>query len=48
MVEAAIVDLFEKKGHEFVDLDVGIFDRRDGAARASVRLRAIYRLREPG
>jgi hypothetical protein len=47
VVEARIVDLFEKKGHEFVDVDVTIFleDRLEAAAR--VRLRAIYRLREP-
>jgi len=45
VVEAAIADLFEKKGHEFVDLDVAIFDAKDDAALASVRLRAIYRLR---
>jgi hypothetical protein len=45
VVEAAIADLFEKKGHEFVDLDVGIFEARSDAALAAVRLRAIYRLR---
>jgi hypothetical protein len=47
VVEAAISDLFEKKGHEFVDLEVGIFRRSDDAAVASVRLRAIYLLRAP-
>jgi hypothetical protein len=45
VVEAAIADLFEKKGHEFTDVDVAIFDEQDDAALASVRLRAIYRLR---
>jgi hypothetical protein len=45
VAEAAVVDLFERKGHAFVDLDVDIFGARDDAARASVRLRAIYRLR---
>jgi len=48
LVEAAIADLFEKKGHEFVDVDVAVFGARDDAAYASVRLRAIYRLRAPG
>jgi len=45
VVEAAIADLFEKKGHEFVDVDVAVFDERDGSALAGVSLRAIYRLR---
>jgi hypothetical protein len=45
VVEAAIADLFEKKGHEFVDAEIGVFRRSDDAALASVRLRAIYRLR---
>jgi hypothetical protein len=44
-VEAAIADLFERKGHEFVDVDVAIFAKADDTALASVRLRAIYRLR---
>jgi hypothetical protein len=48
VVESAIVDLFEKKGHEFVDVDVAIYPEEDDEAAASVRLRAIYRLRPPG
>jgi hypothetical protein len=48
VVESAIADLFEKKGHHFVDVDVAIFGAQDDAARASVRLRAIYRLRPAG
>jgi len=47
-VEAAIADLFERKGHEFVDVDVGVFDTADDAAVAAVRLRAIYQLRARG
>ena len=46
-VEAAIADLFEKKGHEFVDVDVAIYAEAETEAVASVRLRAIYRLRPP-
>ena len=44
VVEGCVVDLFERKGHEFVDVDVGIFLADDTPA-LSVRLRAIYRLR---
>jgi hypothetical protein len=47
VVEGRIAELFEKKGHEFADVDVAIFDLRDDTALASVRLRAIYRLRPP-
>jgi hypothetical protein len=47
VVESAIADLFEKKGHEFIDVDMSIFDREDEAPVASVRLRAIYKLRPP-
>jgi len=47
VVESVISDLFEKKGHEFIDVDMNIFDRADDTAVASVRLRAIYKLRQP-
>jgi hypothetical protein len=47
VVESAIADLFDKKGHEFIDVEMNIFDRADEAAVASVRLRAIYKLRPP-
>jgi hypothetical protein len=46
-VEARIADLFAKKGHEFADVDVAIFLAESRAAAAQVRLRAIYRLRDP-
>jgi len=45
VAEAAIADLFERKGHEFVDVDVAVFDAASDAAVASILLRAIYRLR---
>ena len=45
-VESAIVDLFERGGHEFVDLDVVTFAEPDGHAVTQTRLRAIYRLRD--
>lgn len=44
VVEAAIADLFERRGHAFVDLDVAAF-RLDGSPVMGARLRAIYRLR---
>lgn len=45
VVEARVADLFEKKGHEFVDVDVDVYRTADDAAVAQVRLRAIYRMR---
>lgn len=47
IVEATIADLFEKKGHEFVDVEVDVFRESDDEAVASIRLRAIYKLRSP-
>jgi len=44
VVEQKIADLFEKKGHEFVDVDLAAF-HLDGQAVMSARLRAIYKLR---
>jgi len=46
VVESAIADLFEKKGHEFVDLDVVAYLIETREPAMSARLRAIYRLRE--
>lgn len=45
LVESAIADLFEKKGHEFVDLDVEAYLRDTQEPVMSARLRAIYQLR---
>lgn len=45
LTELAVADLFEKKGHEFVDLDLATFFT-DGRPVMSARLRAIYQLRE--
>lgn len=45
VVESAIVDLFEKKGHHFCDVDVAAFRRDDDTAVMTARLRAIYQLR---
>jgi hypothetical protein len=46
IVEASVEDLFERGGHEFVDLDVGVFVAPDRPAMRA-RHRAIYLLREP-
>jgi len=48
VVECAVEDLFEKKGHQFVDARVDVYRRADDAAVMSALLRAIYKLRPPG
>ena len=45
VAEVAIADLFEKKGHEFVDLDVAVYFEATREAVMSARLRAIYQMR---
>jgi hypothetical protein len=45
LVESAIADLFERKGHEFVDLDVAAYLLDTQEPVMSARLRAIYQLR---
>ncbi len=45
VAEAAVADLFEKKGHEFVDLDVAVYFEETHEPAMSARLRAIYQLR---
>ena len=46
VVEARVLELFERGGHELVDLDVSGFIEPDTPA-FQARHRAIYRLREP-
>ncbi len=46
-VEGRVAELFERRGHEFVDLDVAVFLEPDRTA-LGIRHRAIYRLRPPG
>jgi hypothetical protein len=43
--EMTVVNLFEKKGHEFFDADFNLFDAADDSALTSIRLRSIYKLR---
>ena len=45
IAEASVVDLFERGGHEFVDLDVRVFRQPDDVPVLRARHRAIYRLR---
>jgi hypothetical protein len=45
IAEVAIADFYEKKGHEFVDADVSLYDEGTDACLATIALRAIYRLR---
>jgi hypothetical protein len=44
LVEPRIVELFERKGHEFVDIDVAAFDAQERPV-LSARMRCIYQLR---
>lgn len=48
VVECAVADLFEKKGHEFVDARVDVYRRETDECVMTAELRAIYRLRPPG
>lgn len=45
IVEASVADLFEKKGNEFVDLDVAAYLLDTKEPVMAARLRAIYKLR---
>jgi hypothetical protein len=47
VVECAVADLFERKGHKFVDVDVDVYRTESSLAVMSARLRAIYQLRDP-
>lgn len=44
VAEMAVVDTFKRKGHEFVDVIVNLFDESDSCV-CQIELRAIYRLR---
>ncbi len=45
VVECDIQDLFEKKGHEFVDLNVAVYAKDTAQPLMTALLRAIYKLR---
>jgi hypothetical protein len=45
IAETRVADLFDKKGHEFVDVDVTVFFEATREPAMSARLRAIYKMR---
>jgi hypothetical protein len=45
IAEMEVADFYEKKGHEFVDAVINLFDEANDAPLCSIDLRAIYRLR---
>ncbi len=45
VAEMQVADFYEKKGHEFVDVDVALYDEQDDTCLATIALRAIYKLR---
>ncbi|MBV1877822.1 MAG: hypothetical protein KUG79_09295 [Pseudomonadales bacterium] len=47
VIECDIENLFEKKGHEFIDLNVQIYQQHSEQLVMTAQLRAIYKLRPP-
>ncbi len=47
IVECAVADLFDRRGHQFVDARVDVYRAEDDTAVMTALLRAIYRLRPP-
>ena len=45
IAEMSVEDYFEKKGHQFADVLVNLFDEANDEALCSIQLRAIYKLR---
>ena len=45
VAEMVVSEFYEKKGHEFVDVDVALFDELKNTCLATIALRAIYKLR---
>ena len=46
VAEMSVAGVFEKRGHEFVDTVVNLFDEADDGCLCTIDLRAIYRLRQ--
>ena len=44
-LEGVINKVYEKKGHEFIDVFVNLFDQKDEACVLRINLIAIYKLR---
>lgn len=45
IAEMSVADFFEKKGHQFADVEVNLFDEANDEALCAISLRAIYKLR---
>ncbi len=45
IAEMTTEDFYERKGHEFVDANVALFDEEDDSCLATISIRAIYKLR---
>jgi hypothetical protein len=45
IAEMSVTDLFEKKGHQFFDAEVVLYDEANDNCLSSIELRAIYKLR---
>ena len=43
--EMEVKDFYEKKGHEFVDVNVNLFDEKDDSCIMTINLIAIFKLR---
>jgi hypothetical protein len=45
IAEMQVKDCYDKKGHEFIDVDVNLFDERDEECIMMINLLAIYKVR---
>ncbi len=45
VAEMQVADFYEKKGHQFVDANIALFNEADNTCTNTITLRAIYRLR---
>ena len=45
IAETQVNEVFEKKGHEFVDVDVNLFKQEDKSCIMTINLLSIYKVR---
>jgi hypothetical protein len=45
IAEMSVNKFYEKKGHEFIDVDVNLFDEKDNSCAMTINLVAIFKLR---
>ena len=45
IAEMSVQDFYEKKGHEFVDVNVNLFEDKSSRCCMSINLLAIFKLR---